>query len=99
MRLVSPMKPVQLVLTPTRNRRLNELVGLLVLASAILLFLSLLTYRPTDPSFDTVGVGPARNWIGPFGAHLADVLLQLEGLSGFLLPILIGALGWTWMRS
>ncbi|MGC2619607.1 MAG: DNA translocase FtsK [Acidobacteriaceae bacterium] len=93
------MKPVQLVLTPTRNRRLNELVGLLVLASAILLFLALLTYRPTDPSFDTVGVGPVRNWIGPFGAHISDILLQMEGISGFLLPILIGALGWTWMRS
>jgi S-DNA-T family DNA segregation ATPase FtsK/SpoIIIE len=97
--LCPQMKPVQLVLTPTRNRRLNELVGLLVLASAILLFLSLVTYHPTDPSFDTVGVGAVRNWIGPFGAHLSDALLQLEGLSGFLLPILIAALGWTWMHS
>src|SRR6202167_6309754 len=93
------MKPVQLVLTPTRNRRLNELVGLLVLASAILLFLSLVTYHPTDPSFDTVGVGVVRNWIGPIGAHLSDLLLQLEGLSGFLLPVLIAGLGWTGMRS
>ncbi|MGD0368505.1 MAG: DNA translocase FtsK 4TM domain-containing protein, partial [Acidobacteriaceae bacterium] len=49
------MKPVRLVLTPTRNRRLNELVGLLVLASAVLLFLSLVSYRPTDPSLNTTG--------------------------------------------
>jgi S-DNA-T family DNA segregation ATPase FtsK/SpoIIIE len=93
------MKPVRLVLTPTRNRRLNELVGLLVLASAILLFLSLVSYRPTDPSFDTVGLGPVRNWIGPIGAHLSDLLLQIEGLGAYLIPILLGALGWTWMRS
>ena len=93
------MKPVRLVLTPTRNRRLNELVGLLVLASAILLFLSIVTYHPTDPSFDTTGPGPVRNWIGPFGAHLSDLLLQFEGVSAYLLPLLIGALGWTWMRS
>ncbi|HEX4006751.1 MAG TPA: DNA translocase FtsK [Acidobacteriaceae bacterium] len=93
------MKPVQLVLTPTRNRRLNELVGLLVLASAILLLLALISYRPTDPSFDSVGLGPVRNWIGPFGAHLSDIFLQIEGVSAYLIPLLVGALGWTWLRS
>ncbi|HTW47069.1 MAG TPA: DNA translocase FtsK [Acidobacteriaceae bacterium] len=93
------MKPVRLVLTPTRNRRLNELVGLLVLAAAVLLLLSLVSYRPTDPSFDTVGPGPVRNWIGPFGAHLSDALLQIEGISACLFPLFLGALGWAWMRS
>jgi DNA segregation ATPase FtsK/SpoIIIE, S-DNA-T family len=93
------MKPVRLVLTPTRNRRLNELVGLLVLASAVLLLLSLVSWRPTDPSFDTIGPGPVRNWIGPVGAHLSDALLQIEGLSAYLLPLFLGALGWAWMRS
>ncbi len=93
------MKPVRLVLTPTRNRRLNELVGLLVLASAVLLFLSLVSYHPTDPSLNTVGSGPTRNWIGPAGALIGDLLLQVEGVSAFLLPILLGALGWTWMLS
>ena len=94
-----PMKPARLVLTPTRNRRLNELIGLLVFASATLLFLSLVSYHPTDASLNTVGSGPVRNWIGPAGAYLSDILLQIEGLSAFLLPILLGALGWTWMMS
>jgi S-DNA-T family DNA segregation ATPase FtsK/SpoIIIE len=93
------MKPVRLVLTPTRNRRLNELVGLLVLASATLLLLSLVSYRPSDPSLDTVGSGAVRNWVGPAGAYLSDLLLQIEGVSTFFLPLLIGGLGWTWMRS
>jgi DNA segregation ATPase FtsK/SpoIIIE, S-DNA-T family len=93
------MKPVRLVLTPTRHRRLNELVGLLVLAFAVLLFLSLVSYHPTDPSFNTDGFGPIRNWIGPAGAYTSDLLLQIEGFSAFFLPLLIGALGWTWMRS
>jgi DNA segregation ATPase FtsK/SpoIIIE, S-DNA-T family len=93
------MKPVHLVLTPTRNRRLNELVGLIVLAAAVLLLLSLVSYRPTDPSFDTVGIGPVRNWIGPFGAHVSDALLQIEGVTAFLLPLFLAALGWAWMRS
>jgi DNA segregation ATPase FtsK/SpoIIIE, S-DNA-T family len=96
------MKPLKLVTTPTRNRRLNELIGLLVLVSAILLFLALVSYRPTDPSFDTVGGSdghPAHNWTGVIGAWIADLLLQLEGLTAFCLPLLAGALGWTWLRS
>ena len=52
---VSPMKPLRLVSTPTRNRRLNEILGLAVLVSAALLLLALATYTPTDPSADTVG--------------------------------------------
>jgi DNA segregation ATPase FtsK/SpoIIIE, S-DNA-T family len=93
------MKPVRLVLTPTRSRRLNELIGLLVLALAILLCLSLLSHHSTDPSLDTISSGPVRNWIGPSGAYLSDFFLQLDGLSAFILPLILGALGWTWMRS
>jgi S-DNA-T family DNA segregation ATPase FtsK/SpoIIIE len=49
------MKPLRLVSTPTRNRRLNEILGLVVLVFAALLFLALATYTPTDPSANTVG--------------------------------------------
>ena len=98
------MKPLQLVTTPTRNRRLNELIGLVTLAAAVLLFLSLVSYRPTDPSFNTVGgfgsAGrPAHNWIGLIGAQVSDLLLQIEGVTAFFLPLLVGGLGWAWLRS
>ena len=33
------------------------------------------------------------------GASVSDVLLQLEGVAAFLFPLLLGALGWTWLRS
>ena len=97
------MKPLKVVLTPTRNRRLNELIGLLTLVAAVLLFLALISYQPTDPSFDTVGgyiTGrPAHNWTGLVGAFVGDLLLQVEGMAAFCLPLLIGALGLTWIRS
>ena len=97
------MKPLKLVTTPTRNRRLNELIGLLMLVSAILLLLALVSYRPTDPSFNTIGgyaAGhPAHNWTGLIGAWISDLLLQLEGLNAFCLPLLAAALGWAWLRS
>ena len=98
------MRPLKLITTPTRNRRLNELIGLLTLTVAILLFLSLISYRPTDPSFNTVGGfgqggRPAHNWIGLIGAWVADLMLQIEGVTALLVPLLIAGLGWTWLKS
>jgi S-DNA-T family DNA segregation ATPase FtsK/SpoIIIE len=95
------MKPLKLALTPTRNRRLNEVTGMVLMVAASLLFLALASYRPTDPSFNTVSAmgRPAHNWIGLLGASLSDVLLQLEGVAAFLIPVMLGVLGWTWLRS
>ncbi|HET6216097.1 MAG TPA: DNA translocase FtsK [Acidobacteriaceae bacterium] len=95
------MKPLKLALTPTRNRRLNEVTGMVLLVAASLLFLALASYHPTDPSFNTVGTTgrPAHNWIGLVGATISDILLQLEGVAAFMVPLMLGALGWTWLRS
>ncbi len=99
--------PLHLAFTPTRNRRLNELVGVILLVSAVLLLLALLSYHPTDPSWNTVTDAPAngvkhalvKNWAGVFGANASDILLQIEGVAALLFPILLGSLGWTWLRS
>jgi S-DNA-T family DNA segregation ATPase FtsK/SpoIIIE len=97
------MKTIRLVSTPTRNRRLNEIIGMVVLVGATLLLLALVSYTPTDPSFNTVGryvAGrPAHNWTGMVGAYLADGMLQLIGVAAFFLPLVLGRLGICWMRS
>ncbi len=97
------MKTLRLVSTPTRNRRLNEIIGLTVLVGAALLLLALATYTPSDPSFDTVGaytIGrPAHNWTGMIGAYVADALLQAIGVAAFFLPLVLGRLGLCWMWS
>ena len=89
--------------TPTGNRRLNEFVGLVLLVSAALLLLALVSYHPTDASFNTVSGLAAKqavhNWAGVIGANTSDVLLQVEGAAVLLLPILLGSLGWSWLRS
>jgi DNA segregation ATPase FtsK/SpoIIIE, S-DNA-T family len=69
------MKPLRLASTPTRNRRLNEILGLVVLVAAGLLFLALATYTPTDPSANTVGgYAPAASRSG-VGARLGTDLV------------------------
>jgi DNA segregation ATPase FtsK/SpoIIIE, S-DNA-T family len=98
-----PMKPQRLVYSPTRSRRLNEMLGLVVLVAAGLLLLALATYTPSDPSFNTVGgaalTRPAHNWTGLFGAYLSDVLLQVFGAAILFVPLVILRLGISWMRS
>ena len=91
------------VLTPTENKRLNELIGFVGLSLAILLALSLLSYSPQDASFNVAaappGSGPARNWIGPFGAYLSDLCFQLTGYAAFLLPVGMFLVAMRWFRS
>ncbi|HEY6249568.1 MAG TPA: DNA translocase FtsK 4TM domain-containing protein, partial [Candidatus Angelobacter sp.] len=90
------MKYFSRIFTPTRNRRLNELIGFLLIVSAILLFLALASYSPLDPSFNTAASSfsshPARNWIGLFGSVLSDLLLQFVGITVFFVPVFLGVL-------
>jgi S-DNA-T family DNA segregation ATPase FtsK/SpoIIIE len=97
------MRPQRLIYSPTRSRRLNEMLGLCVLAVAALLLLALATYTPQDPSFDTVsgalGLHPARNWTGLLGSYTADLLLQVFGVAIVVLPLCLLRIGVCWMRS
>ena len=97
------MKPIRIVLAPTRNRALNVILGLALALVSLLLLLALATYHATDPSLNT-SADPAathavRNAVGLFGAWLSDLLLQIFGLTAFFLPLWLGAIGWSWMRS
>ncbi len=97
------MKPQRLVYSPTRSRRLNEMLGLIVLVAAGLLLLALVSYTPSDPSFNTVGGGAggrlAHNWTGLVGAYVADLLLQTVGIAIFFVPLAMVRIGVLWMRS
>jgi S-DNA-T family DNA segregation ATPase FtsK/SpoIIIE len=97
------MRAQRLVYSPTRSRRVNEMLGLVVLVAAGLLLLSLISYTPSDPSFNTVGGGaglhPAHNWTGLVGAYFSDLLLQTFGVAVLFVPLVLVRLGVSWMRS
>lgn len=97
------MKYFSAAFTPTKNRRLNELIGFLVLVFAILLSLALISYSPLDPSLNTAAPGadvrPPRNWIGVVGAMTADLLIQTGGVGAFLVPVFLVLLAIRWFFS
>src|SRR5215470_366698 len=81
--------------TTTSTRR-AELLGLTAFAVALMLLISLSTFNPTDPApfFKAGTTGPARNFIGPVGAFLAELLVpQLFGVAAMLLPLVLGLTG------
>ncbi len=47
------MKPIRIVLSPTRSRPVNMFLGMVLLLVSLLLFLALATYHATDPSLNT----------------------------------------------
>src|SRR6267143_4290136 len=70
-------------LTPTENKRLNELVGFLCIVAAVLLAAALISYSPRDAAFNvsrqSSDGGAVRNGIGRIGAYSSDLLFQIFG--------------------
>jgi DNA segregation ATPase FtsK/SpoIIIE, S-DNA-T family len=89
-----------IILSPRRPSRLNEVVGFLLFLVGLAIALSLASYTPYDPSWDTASeIAHTQNLLGPAGAWAADLLFQIFGLSSFLLPLFVWVLGWKWVRS
>ena len=71
-----------------------EITAIVIFLVAALLLLSLVTYHADDPSWASASAGrKARNFGGWAGASLAEGLLQLLGLTAFILPFLLIYLG------
>ena len=68
-------------------KRLSELVGLILLASSILLLISLTSYSPEDPNFIFPENAEIKNLLGIKGSFTADILYQSIGLISLLIPI------------
>jgi len=81
--------------------RLNrEIWGVVICLTALLIIMSLLTYRPGDRSFNTPsGAIDTNNWGGFVGAYLADILLQGLGIAAYLLPLFLCLIAFQMFRA
>ncbi len=71
----------------------REIIGILLIAVGIFLFMSLVTFDPADPSFFSYTSSKIRtihNWMGAVGSYLGGFLFHAFGLSSFLIPFVLG---------
>ncbi len=59
---------------------LGRMAGSVQLGACTFLTLSLLSWSVTDPSLTHIASGTVHNWVGPFGAIVSDLLIQVLGI-------------------
>ncbi|SPE60534.1 Cell divisionFtsK/SpoIIIE [Verrucomicrobia bacterium] len=75
---------------PEPSRGFADIIGVVLLATALLLLVAQLSFDPHDLSRNRFPPNqPAHNWIGPLGAHLGDKVFFVLGLAGYCLPVLL----------
>ncbi len=72
----------------------TKLQGTGVILLAFALALALVSYRPTDPSFNAASSGATANLLGSTGSAVADMVWQILGLPGLLFSFILVAWGW-----
>ena len=68
----------------------RELGGLVLVAAALVVLLSLVSFTPADLA---LGDGSPANLIGPAGVHIANALLTIFGIGAFFLTALLWYFG------
>src|SRR5687767_15903034 len=86
--------------TATRHSRIYEIVAVVLLALAVLIFLCLVSYNPSDPAiFFSASTQRVQNWIGVVGANVAAFLFNAVGLVAYIFPALIALIAWRVFQS
>jgi S-DNA-T family DNA segregation ATPase FtsK/SpoIIIE len=81
----------------TVSRRISEFLGVALFALALIWLISLVTWDARDPVwfFTTHASNAApENFVGRVGAFLSEFSFQLFGYAAYLIPLLIGVVGW-----
>ncbi len=88
--------------TTTLSRRASEFAGVAVFAASLIWLIALVTHESSDPVwFFTAGdTHRASNFVGLVGAFLSEVSLQVLGYASYVVPMVLGIVGWNlfWCR-
>ncbi|MDD3345924.1 MAG: DNA translocase FtsK [Candidatus Omnitrophica bacterium] len=84
-----------------KERRLNEVKGVILVAVGLMVLASLLRFDRADLIFFTSHPNiPPKNLLGVFGAYLGGILIFLFGnISSFAIPLLVITLGVKFFRQ
>ncbi|MEP0773371.1 MAG: DNA translocase FtsK 4TM domain-containing protein [Acidobacteriota bacterium] len=83
----------------SREEVAREVAGYIVLVAALVVAVALLSYHPLDPSWFAAGSDDVHNLLGRFGAVLAGILVTLFGVLALIVPVLLGVVGWQWLKG
>jgi len=75
-------------------RRIQEALGLVLILLTVALGVALATWSVSDPSLNHATDAPVRNAFGVKGAVVADLVMQLIGVSSIALLAPLALLGW-----
>ncbi len=70
----------------------REISGVLTISLSLIVALSLITHNRWDPSFavqNSARATDAKNLLGIFGSYLSDILLQVLGLTAYIIPLIL----------
>ena len=85
------------------KERGSEILGVLLMALALMVTVSLISHSPDDPAwyFKDTSQRATQNLIGPVGAFLSEALLQLLGIVSYLLAFFLAIIGWNrfWCKT
>ena len=84
-----------------KERRLNEVRGVILVAAGLMVLASLIRFeRPDLPFYTSIPNIPAKNLLGIFGAYLGGIIVFLFGRpSSFIIPVFILMLGIKFFRQ
>jgi len=80
------------------KRFIRYITAIILIASALFIFLSFLSYSPNDPPFaDYPGNSPVHNFCGIGGAQIAGYTRAGLGRTSYLIVVLVGWLGVSYL--
>ncbi len=79
------------------RRRMREILGTVLIVAAVLGLATVISYAPSDRSFNSATGAAPQNWLGGFGAIFA-ARLWLYGWFAFFVPMVLAGWGWRLAR-
>ena len=77
-----------------------QILGLFMGFIAIFLFLSLISYNPSDPSFSHLeDAKNIHNWMGIIGSYIADGLYIVFGITAYIIPLFLFEYAFRFFRK
>lgn len=73
-------------ISTNKNKRFQEIAGVIAILGGLYLALSLFTYYKWDRSLLTFSSTPPKNYGGIVGAYISDIIFSIIGFSGLLIP-------------